>query len=182
MPYRVCFVCTGNICRPPTAEVVFRRLVAEAGFEGEVQVDSAGLGDWHVGQAADERAVRALRVRGYDAAGHSARQFQTTDFAERDLVVALDAGHERALRALARSAADRGKVRLLRSYDPEAAAGSGELDVPDPYYGGRAGFEHALDLIESACRGLLAEVQQAVFRRATTRTGDVPAPPRRPGL
>jgi protein-tyrosine phosphatase len=161
VPYRVCFVCSGNICRSPTAEVVLRRLLAEAGLAGEVSVDSAGLGGWHVGEAADDRTVAALRARGYDAGQHCARQFETADFAERDLVVALDSGHERDLLALAPTEADRDKVRLLRSYDPEAAGGSGDLDVPDPYYGGESDFEQVLDLVESACRGLLAEVRVA---------------------
>jgi low molecular weight protein-tyrosine phosphatase len=159
VPYRVCFVCSGNICRSPTAEAVLRRQLAEAGLDGQVVVDSAGLGDWHVGGGADSRSAATLRQRGYPAWEHRARQFTAADFADRDLVVALDSGHERALRRLAPTAADRDKVRLLRSYDPAAAAGSGELDVPDPYYGGADGFEHVLDLIEAACRGLLAEVR-----------------------
>jgi protein-tyrosine phosphatase len=159
VPYRVCFVCSGNICRSPTAEAVLRRLVAEAGLDGRIAVDSAGMGDWHVGEDADARAVAALRQRGYPAWQHSARQFRATDFAERDLVVALDAGHQRELLALAPDQAARDKVRMLRSYDPAAAAGSGELDVPDPYYGGEDGFEHVLDLVEAACRGLLAEAR-----------------------
>ena len=159
MPYRVCFVCSGNICRSPTAEAVLRRQLAGAGLDGQVVVDSAGLGDWHVGADTDHRAAAALRQRGYPAWEHRARQFRSSDFADRDLVVALDAGHQRGLRALAPTAADRDKVRLLRSYDPEAATGRGEPDVPDPYYGGAAGFEHVLDLVEAACRGLLTEVR-----------------------
>jgi len=166
VPYRVCFVCSGNICRSPTAEVVLRRLLADAGLGEDVSVDSAGLGAWHVGQPADVRTVAALRARGYDAARHCARQFRTADFAGRDLVVALDSGHERDLLALAPTEADRDKVRLLRSYDREAAGGTGDLDVPDPYYGGDPGFEHVLDLVESACRGLLAEVRAAVGETA----------------
>lgn len=157
MPLRVCFVCSGNICRSPTAEAVLRRLLAEAGLADQVVVDSAGLGDWHVGDGADHRSAAALRQRGYPAWEHRARQFRPADFAERDLVIALDAGHERGLRALAPTAADRAKVRLLRSYDD--AAGRDELDVPDPYFGGADGFEHVLDLVEAACRGLLAEVR-----------------------
>jgi protein-tyrosine phosphatase len=160
VPYRVCFVCSGNICRSPTAEAVLRRQLAEAGLAGQVEVDSAGLGDWHVGEDADHRSAAALRRRGYPPWEHAARQFRAADFADRDLVVALDAGHERELRALAPTAADRDKIRLLRSYDPVgAAAGPGELDVPDPYYGGADGFERVLDLVEAACRSLLAEVR-----------------------
>jgi protein-tyrosine phosphatase len=156
--YRVCFVCSGNICRSPTAEAVLRRRLAEAGLAAEVEVDSAGLGDWHVGETVDERSAAALRARGYPAWVHEAKQFQPSDFTERDLVVALDAGHERGLLAMAPTAADRDKVRMLRSYDPAAATDPVGLDVPDPYYGGGRGFEHVLDLVEAACAGLLAEV------------------------
>jgi protein-tyrosine phosphatase len=159
VPYRVCFVCSGNICRSPTAEAVLRRRLTEAGLAGAVEVDSAGLGDWHVGKQVDERAAAALRARGYPAWTHAAKQFGPALFAERDLVVALDAGHERALRAMARTEADRAKIRILRSYDPDATTHPAGLDVPDPYYGGEQGFEHVLDLVEAACVGLLAEVE-----------------------
>ena len=169
MPYRVCFVCSGNICRSPTAEAVLRRRLAEAGLADRVEVDSAGLGDWHVGEGADERSVAALRARGYPAWVHEAKQFTAADFAERDLVVALDAGHERGLLALARTDADRAKVRMLRSYDARAAADPAGLDVPDPYFGGEAGFEHVLDLVERACHGLLAEVEAALANGRTDR-------------
>jgi protein-tyrosine phosphatase len=154
--YRICFVCSGNICRSPTAAIVTRRLVATAGLADLVEVDSAGLGDWHVGDDADHRTLRALAGRGYDPVGHRARQFEAADFAERDLVVALDRGHYRALRMLAPTADDADKVRLLRSFD--AAAGD-DLEVPDPYYGRGADFEHVLDLVEAACSGLLAEIR-----------------------
>jgi protein-tyrosine phosphatase len=159
VPYRVCFVCSGNICRSPTAEAVLRRQLTEVGLVGPVVVDSAGLGDWHVGEGADHRSAAVLRQRGYPAWPHQARQFRASDFADRDLVVALDAGHQRALQALAPTAADRAKVRLLRSYDPAAAADPAELDVPDPYHGGPDGFGHVLDLVEAACRGLVAELR-----------------------
>ena len=162
--FRVCFVCSGNICRSPTAEAVFRRQLAEAGLAGEVEVDSAGLGDWHVGEGADLRSVAALRARGYPAWVHEAKQFTRADFAARDLVVALDAGHEDGLRRIAPTEADRGKIRMLRAYDPAAAADPAGLDVPDPYFGGDDGFEHVLDLVESACAGLLREVRTQTGR------------------
>ena len=100
MTYRVCFVCTGNICRSPMAESVFRARVAEAGLDGLVEVDSAGTGGWHEGDAADPRTVSVLEENGYDS-GHTARQFQPSWFARLDLVIALDAGHLKALRRLA---------------------------------------------------------------------------------
>lgn len=169
MPYRVCFVCSGNICRSPTAEAVLRRRLADAGLDGKVVVDSAGLGDWHVGEGADARSAAALRARGYPAWVHEARQFTAADFADRDLVVALDAGHEYGLRQLARSAADRAKIRMLRWYDPGSATDPAGLDVPDPYFGGEQGFEHVLDLVEAACAGLLAEIEDGLANGGPAR-------------
>jgi protein-tyrosine phosphatase len=165
VPYRVCFVCSGNICRSPTAEAVFRRRVDEAGLSGQVEIDSAGTGDWHAGEDVDERSAEALRARGYPAWVHEAKQFTVADFATRDLVVALDAGHERALLAMAPSAEARAKVRLLRAYDAAAADDPAGLDVPDPYFGGARGFEHVLDLVEAACAGLLDEVAEQLAQR-----------------
>ncbi|MFH9005710.1 low molecular weight protein-tyrosine-phosphatase [Streptomyces afghaniensis] len=162
MTYRVCFVCTGNICRSPMAEIVFRARVAEAGLDGLVEVDSAGTGGWHEGDAADPRTVAVLEENGY-ATGHTARQFQPSWFSRLDLVVALDSGHLRALRRLAPTEQDAQKVRLLRSYDP--AAGD-DLDVPDPYYGGAEGFEECLEMVEAASAGLLAAVREDVEGQA----------------
>ncbi|MFE5632671.1 low molecular weight protein-tyrosine-phosphatase [Streptomyces sp. NPDC056470] len=161
MTYRVCFVCTGNICRSPMAESVFRARVEEAGLAGAVEVDSAGTGGWHEGDAADPRTVAVLEEHGY-ASGHTARQFRASWFPALDLVIALDEGHQRALRALAPTPEDEAKVRLLRSYDPAADG----LDVPDPYYGGTEGFEECLEMVEAASEGLLAAVSESVEDRA----------------
>jgi protein-tyrosine phosphatase len=163
MTYRVCFVCTGNICRSPMAEAVFHARVADAGLEDLVEADSAGTGGWHEGEGADPRTVAVLTENGYGL-DHTARQFQQSWFSRLDLVVALDAGHLRALRRLAPTEQDAAKVRLLRSYDP--AADSGDLDVPDPYYGGVDGFEECLEMVESASTGLLAAVREQVEGRA----------------
>ncbi|MEU6088661.1 low molecular weight protein-tyrosine-phosphatase [Streptomyces sp. NPDC047085] len=161
MAYRVCFVCTGNICRSPMAESVFRARVAEAGLEDLVEVDSAGTGGWHEGESADPRTVSVLDEHGYGTE-HTARQFQPSWFADRDLVIALDTGHLKALRRLAPTEEDALKVRLLRSYDPVAG---GDLDVPDPYYGGRDGFEECLAMVEEASTGLLASVREQLEGR-----------------
>ncbi|MFJ4816774.1 low molecular weight protein-tyrosine-phosphatase [Streptomyces sp. NPDC088801] len=162
MTYRVCFVCTGNICRSPMAEIVFRARVAEAGLEGLVEVDSAGTGGWHEGDGADPRTVAVLEDNG-SAGAHTARQFQSSWFSRLDLVIALDSGHLGALRRLAPTEQDAQKVRLLRSYDPAAGY---DLDVPDPYYGGADGFEECLEMVEAASTGLLAAVRRDVEGRA----------------
>jgi protein-tyrosine phosphatase len=154
MSYRVCFVCTGNICRSPMAEAVFRARVAEAGLADLVEVDSAGTGDWHVGEGADPRTVSVLEENGYTIA-HTARMFEQSWFSRLDLVIALDAGHVTALRRLAPTDEDAQKVRPLRAYAPAG----GDLDVPDPYYGGRDGFEECLRMVEEASVGLLAAVR-----------------------
>jgi len=162
MPYRVCFVCTGNICRSPMAESVFRAHVEEAGLDCLVDVDSAGTGGWHEGDGADPRTVSVLAANGYES-DHAARQFRASWFARLDLVIALDSGHLKALRRLAPTPADAEKVQLLRSYDP---AGGPDLDVPDPYYGGVDGFEECLEMVEAASPGLLAAVREQVKGRA----------------
>ncbi|GGW67184.1 low molecular weight phosphotyrosine protein phosphatase [Streptomyces galilaeus] len=154
MSYRVCFVCTGNICRSPMAEAVFRARVAEAGLADLVEVDSAGTGGWHVGEGADPRTVSVLEENGYTVA-HTARMFERSWFSRLDLVIALDAGHVTALRRLAPTGEDAQKVRPLRAYAPAG----GDLDVPDPHYGGRDGFEECLHMVEEASVGLLAAVR-----------------------
>jgi protein-tyrosine phosphatase len=166
-PYRIVFVCLGNICRSPMAEIVLRSLLRRDGLVDEVEVSSAGTGDYHIGERIDERAADVLESRGYDSSRHRARQFSVDEFEHADLVVALDRENFTLLRELAPTPDAAGRIRLLRSFDPataRAAVGSArasdaDLEVPDPYFGGPDGFEHALDLVESACRGLLAAVR-----------------------
>ena len=152
---KICFVCSGNICRSPTAEVVLRRLVADAGLSSSIEVCSAGIGSWHAGDPADARSAEAMRRHGYDPSGHRARQVSRQDLVDHDLVVAMDRGHARDLERMLPTGA-RCEVRLLLSYDPLAAS----LDVPDPYYGGPSGFDDVLAMIERACRQLLDEVRR----------------------
>jgi protein-tyrosine phosphatase len=153
---RILFVCMGNICRSPTAEGVLRALVRDAGLEDCVEIDSAGTGGWHVGSPPDERAAAAALRRGITLDG-AARQVTPEDLGAFDLVLAMDRENLRALRAIApRGLEDR--IRLLREYDPAAVA-AGDLDVPDPYYGGERGFDDVLDLVEAACRGLVGELR-----------------------
>jgi protein-tyrosine phosphatase len=155
-PYRVCVVCMGNICRSPMAETVLVAMLRDRGLSERVVVDSAGTGEWHVGQSADPRAVETLRRHGYDASGHRARQFQPEWFDERDLVLAADSSNAAVLRRLS-SSERRGTLRMLRSYDAQAVA-AGDLDVPDPYFGEGDGFERVLTMIEAACLGLVDHI------------------------
>ncbi|GAA3861150.1 low molecular weight protein-tyrosine-phosphatase [Streptomyces sedi] len=162
--YRICFVCSGNICRSPIAEALLRARLVDEGLDTGIVVDSAGTGGWHAGEPADPRAVAAMNAAGYPAGSgdHTARQFEASWFDECDLVIALDRGHESELRRLAPDAATAEKVRLLRAFgDDGADAATGEaLDVPDPYYGDDAGFAECLDIIEAALPGLLRTVRE----------------------
>ena len=153
-PYRISFVCLGNICRSPMAAVVMRSLVADAGLP--VQVDSAGTGSWHIGGGANPPAVQALGRRGYDGSTHVARQFGPRDFADYDLVIGLDRHNVADLRRLAPDDEQAAKVVLLRDFDPDAP--TEDRDVPDPYGGPDLDFDDALDLVTAACQGLLAQL------------------------
>jgi len=144
------FVCTGNICRSPTAEGVFRSFLKNSPLEKSVTVDSAGTHDYHAGEPPDERAQRHARRRGYDLSALRARQIRKNDFQEYDLILAMDRGHLGILRRNC-PPEHRGKLRLFLK----------ESDVPDPYYGGPEGFEQVLDMVEAACRDLLAEIGSA---------------------
>lgn len=155
---RILFVCAGNICRSPTAEGVMRGLLDGEGLTERIEIESAGTGGWHAGDPPDARSVAAAQARGITVDG-AARRVTDDDFERFDLLLALDRENLREL--LARAPEDaRPKVRLLREFDPASVA-SGDLDVPDPYYGGANGFEDVLDLIEAACAGLLGEVRAA---------------------
>lgn len=158
-PFRVAFVCTGNICRSPMAEIVFRDFAERAGLGDYVASTSSGTGDWHVGERADQRTIEALRRRGYDGEHHRARQFALDDFDRNDLIVALDRSHERILSSWARTGEDADKLALLLSFD---AGADGVLDVPDPYYAGPEMFDDVLGMIESASRALFRQLEPAI--------------------
>ncbi|MEU4672102.1 low molecular weight protein-tyrosine-phosphatase [Amycolatopsis sp. NPDC023774] len=147
----VVFVCSGNICRSPMAELVFRAKLAEAGLADVVKVSSAGTGPWHAGEPADRRAQATLRAHGYPTQ-HVASEVNDGDL-EADLLLAADEGHLDFLRGRVE---DPAKVRLLREFDPAAKVGA---EVPDPYYGGDEGFENVLAMIERAMPGLLQWVR-----------------------
>jgi protein-tyrosine phosphatase len=154
---KILFVCLGNICRSPTAEGVMGVLVRQAGLQDEIELDSAGTGGWHVGEAADPRARAAARGRGI-ALESVARQVMREDFERFDLIVAMDRANASNLERIAPDEQSREKIHLLREFDP-ASAGERDLDVPDPYYEGASGFEIVLDQVEAACAGLLAQVR-----------------------
>ncbi|MFL6122895.1 low molecular weight protein-tyrosine-phosphatase [Actinophytocola sp.] len=155
MCLHVCFVCSGNICRSPIAALVFGAVLVEEGLADKVRVTSAGIGPWHVGEPADRRARRVLSAHGYPTE-HVAAQVDE-DHLSADLLVALDAGHEAALRDLLAHQGGDGdeRVRMLRSFDPDAA----DLEVPDPYYGDDAGFDEVLGMVEAAMPGLVEWVR-----------------------
>jgi protein-tyrosine phosphatase len=146
---KVLFVCTGNICRSPTASGVFSHFVRQAGLSGSIEVESAGTHDYHAGKPPDARAQEHALRRGYDLSALRARQVRRRDFEQFDVIVALDRGH----------------LEILQQHCPRELRGRLRLlikgrDVPDPYYGGPEGFERVLDLVEAGCLALLAELRE----------------------
>lgn len=149
---RVLFVCMGNICRSPTGEGVLRRVVADQGLEGAIEVESAGTIGYHVGELPDPRMREAASGRGY-ALDSRARQFDKADFERFDLIVAMDRHNLADIQSLDTAGAHRQKVRLLSDFLEDKD--EWPIDVPDPYYGGPAGFQKVLDMIEAASDQIL---------------------------
>lgn len=149
-PIRVLFVCMGNICRSPTAEIVFRHLVAEAGLEDAYSIDSAGTIGYHRGNPPDPRMAATLEARGYRISGRS-RPIKRRDLDHFDLILVADQENLADVRALAKTDEQLARIRLLTDYAVEVEADH----IPDPYHGGRAGFEKVADLVEDTCAGLL---------------------------
>jgi len=157
---RILFVCLGNICRSPTAEGVLRHKLRDAGLAGDVDVESAGTGGWHVGHPPDPRATAAAGARGI-ALESRAQRFEAFHFEDFDLILAMDRQNLTDMRALAPHASAAGKLHLFREFDPLAVQ-SGDLEVPDPYFGGEDGFDEVLELIDRACDGLIAEIRSTL--------------------
>lgn len=151
---RVLFVCLGNICRSPLGEGIFRHHVSGAGLEHQFEIDSAGTGDWHVGQQPHHGSQLVARQRGLDLSGQRARQILVADLASFDYVVAMDSQNHRDILALVPRQAPRARVVRMMEFAPHL----GHLDVPDPYFGAQDGFETVYDMIDAACAGLLAHI------------------------
>ena len=154
---RVLFVCMGNICRSPLAQGVFEGMLRCAELEGEVFVDSAGTGRWHVGERPDERALSAASLRGLDISAQRARQLRPEDCETFDYILTMDEENYRTVCSLCRGSA---VVRPFLDF-----ADSPEREVPDPYYGGPDGFERVLDLVEKASEGLLEDIRERHLSR-----------------
>lgn len=164
----VLVVCTGNICRSPTGEGVLRRLLESRGLADRIRVASAGTHDYHVGEPPDPRTVRHASRRGYDLSGQRAMQVEKRHFDEFDYILAMDRGHLRILRQM-QPAGARAKLGLFL----EASGAWKDQDVPDPYYGGAAGFEQVLDMVEEAAGRWIerfeAELDPGSFRLQRSR-------------
>ncbi|MFT5488329.1 MAG: protein-tyrosine phosphatase [Paracoccaceae bacterium] len=157
--FRILFVCSGNICRSPTAEGVFLNLVRSRNLDNRISADSAGTGAWHQGQAPDARSQQTALTRGIDISDQRARAVRADDFAAFDLIMAMDSSHLHSLRASCPTAhIDR--LRLFMDYAPE----TGIADVPDPYYGAGDGFARVFDMIEAASSGLLRDIEENHLR------------------
>lgn len=155
-PLRVEVTCLGNICRSPMAHVVLEQRLADAGLADDVVVTSSGTGGWHEGEPMDERAATALSAAGYDPTRHRARTFTTDMYAEADLMLAMDARNHADMTELAPTVADAERVRMFRSFDPEAAPGDDEVE--DPWYGGAEGFQQVLAMVERTSDAVVAAV------------------------
>ena len=155
---KVLFVCLGNICRSPTADGIFNHIVLREKMDQKIIIDSAGTGDWHVGKSPDSRTVDAARKRGYDLSVLRARQVSARDFEEFDYVLAMDESNLSDLQRI-KPVEYTGHLGLFLDFGSR----NDYREVPDPYYGGRDGFELVLDLVEDASQGLLNHIRKNAY-------------------
>lgn len=151
----VLFVCLGNICRSPTAEGIFRRKVQQAGLSDHILIDSCGTGSWHVGNPPDERAIDFAAMQGIDLSGLRARKLSPADYTRFDYVIAMDMRNFKTIKGRAPHHAT-ARMSLLLDFDPHSPT----REVPDPYYGGEAGFRRVYSLVDQACDRLLADIRK----------------------
>ncbi len=156
MTFRIALVCLGNICRSPMAHVVLEDRIAKAGLDDRVEVASSGTGGWHRGEPMDPRAAAVLSASGYDPSKHVARTFSTDWFAENDLLLAMDLSNQADMADQAPTVAEQARVRMFREFDPEAS--EGDIEVPDPWYGGAEGFAAVLQMIERTADQLVEQL------------------------
>lgn len=153
-PYKLVFVCLGNICRSPTAEGIFIHKVKEAGLESYFYIDSAGTAAYHTGEGADRRSQETANAHGVHLPS-IARRFEYADLEEFDLILAMDSSNLTNINQLDRRERFTDKVKLLREFDPEP----GNKEVPDPYYGGQRGFENVFEMVDRSCQAILDELK-----------------------
>jgi protein-tyrosine phosphatase len=165
MPYKLLFVCLGNICRSPAAENIMNHLIDQSGLTGQIVCDSAGTSSYHIGAPPDRRMTAAANQRGLSMQG-CARQFVKADFETFDLILAMDRDNFANICYLDSAGMYRQKVRLMCDYCTQHSL----KEVPDPYYGGTEGFNQVLDLLLDACQGLLASVKQEIAVNPSTYT------------
>ena len=151
---KILFVCTGNICRSPSAEAVFKGMIKKKGLEGRFIVDSAGTSGWHAGEPADRRMQQHASKRGYSLTSISRRFDQKADFDRFDLIIGMDDDHISVLKSLARNETDLVRIKKMTDFSKEWSY----TEIPDPYYGGEEGFELVLDLLEDSCEGLIEKI------------------------
>lgn len=154
MPTKLLFVCLGNICRSPSAENIMNHLIAQRGLSDQISCDSAGTSSYHVGSSPDRRMSVAARRQGITLTG-SARQFTAVDFETFDLILAMDRNNYQDVLSLDSGRCYSHKVKLMCDY----CQNHSDQEVPDPYYGGEAGFDYVIDLLTDACNGLLASLE-----------------------
>jgi len=161
-PFRICFVCLGNICRSPTAEGIFQHLVNERGLEPYFEVDSAGTSAYHIGETPNSKSQQVANQHGVKLYSR-ARQFEYSDLEHYDLVLAMDRQNLRNVRNLDRKNRFEERIGLMRSFDPKPDDG----EVPDPYYGGMQGFENVFQVLKRSCERLLDQLEQQIDRDIT---------------